>query len=70
VAGRWLLRLGSATALLLGALLAAAGAPLVGLFLAAVVFLAARSAVDPRERVAQAEALRERCNRLPFCDCS
>ena len=51
------------------ALLTVAGMPLVGLVLGGVVILASRAALAPDARSDVNEALREACDRLPFCDC-
>ena len=69
MAGRWLLYVGSGFAIAMALLLALAGVPLVGVFLAAVIWLAARSAVAPAERAEAVHELRRECDRLPFCDC-
>jgi hypothetical protein len=69
VAGSWLLWLGSVVAIAFVALFALAGMPFVGLFLAAVVWLSARSAVAPDARAKVDDAARSACDRLPRCDC-
>ena len=69
MAGRWLLYVGFALAVGMGALLTLAGVALVGLFLATVIWLAVRAAVDPVERALAERELRRQCDRLPFCDC-
>ena len=69
MADSWLLWLGGGVAIGLAVLLALAGLPLVGAFLAAAVWLAARSAVTPDGRAAADDALKGACDRLPFCDC-
>jgi hypothetical protein len=65
----WLLWLGSVVAVAFIALFALAGMPLAGVFLAAVVWLSARSAVTPAARARVDDAARSACDRLPFCDC-
>ena len=69
MAGRWLLWVGLSVGLVFVVLASLAALPLVGLFLGAVIFLAAASAVDPRERQREIDHMRQTCNRLPFCDC-
>jgi type IV secretory pathway TrbF-like protein len=70
VADSWLMWLGSVVAVAFMALFALAGMPLAGVFLAAVVWLSARSAVTPAARAEVDDAARRVCDRLPFCDCS
>jgi hypothetical protein len=69
VAGRWLYWLGGAVAVTLAAVCAAAGVPLVGIFLGGVVWLAARAAVAPDVRAEADDGLKRACDQLPFCDC-
>lgn len=66
----WLLWLAIGIAAGLFILLAAAGMALVGAFLAAVIWLAGRSATKPESRAEVDESMRRVCDRLPFCDCS
>jgi hypothetical protein len=71
VSDAWLLWLAIGMAAgLLFILLAAAGMALVGAFLAAVIWLAGRSATKPESRAEVDESMRRVCDRLPFCDCS
>ena len=60
-----------ATGLAVGvfALLTLAGFGFVGLFLAAVIWLAGRSATKRESRTEAEASLRRACDRLPFCDC-
>jgi hypothetical protein len=69
VAGRWLFWLGFVVAVALAGVCALAGAPLVGVFLGAVVWLAARAAVAPEARAEVDDGLKRACDRLPFCNC-
>lgn len=69
MADGWLIWLGAFTGLALAVLCALAGYPLVGIFLGAVVTLAARSATGPAARAETDATLRRVCDRLPFCDC-
>jgi hypothetical protein len=69
VAGRWLFWLGFVVAVALAGVCAVAGAPLVGVFLGAVVWLAARAAVAPEARAEVDDGLKRACDRLPFCNC-
>jgi hypothetical protein len=61
----WLLWCGGLLAVTFAVLLALAGVALVGIFLAAVVWLAARRAVTAEARAEVDEALRRTCDRLP-----
>jgi hypothetical protein len=70
VADAWVIWLGGGVATAFLVLLVLAGLPLMGLFLAAVVFLAARAAATPSARQEVDASLRRTCDRLPFCDCS
>lgn len=70
MADAWLLWAGGVLALVFLVLLTLAGIPPVGVFLAAVVWLAARRAVKPEVCVEVDDSLRGACDRLPFCDCS
>ena len=65
----WLLWCAGVLAVAFAVLLALAGVALVGVFLAAVIWLAARRAVTPNARAEVDEALRRACDRLPVCDC-
>jgi len=69
MADGWLIWLGACTGLALAVLCTLAGYPLVGIFLGAVITLAARSATRPAARAETDETLRRACDRLPFCDC-
>jgi hypothetical protein len=69
VADGWLLWAAGLLAGIFVVVLALAGLGLVGVFLAAAVWLAARAAVAPAARAEVDEALRRACARLPVCDC-
>jgi hypothetical protein len=49
--------------------LALAGIPLMGLFLAGIIVWAGRAAESQIAREKTDAALKRACNRLPFCDC-
>lgn len=69
MADAWVLWLGIIIGTAFAVLLTAAGVAIVGLFLGAVIVIAARSAVRPTERQRVEKTLRNACNRLPYCDC-
>jgi len=69
MADGWLIWLGAFIGLALAVLCALGGFPLGGIFLGAVITLAARSATAPAARAETDETLRRVCNRFPFCDC-
>lgn len=64
MADGWLIWLGAFFGLALAVLCALAGYAFVGLFLGAVITLAARSATAPAARAETDETLRGACNRL------
>jgi len=69
MADGWLLWAGALVGLVLAVLCALAGFALLGIFLGAVVTLAARSATAPAARAETDETIRRGCIRPPFCDC-
>jgi hypothetical protein len=69
MADAWLLSLATGAAVGVFILLTLAGMGLVvGLFLAAVIWLAARSATTPEGRSTSGRVAAFPCDRLPFCD--
>jgi uncharacterized iron-regulated membrane protein len=69
MADTWVFWLAVALGIGFAVVLALAGMPLVGLFLAGVVVWAARAAESQIAREETDAALKRGCNRLPFCDC-
>jgi hypothetical protein len=69
VADAWVFWLAVVVGIGLTLLLAVAGMPLVGLFLAGMIVWAARAAESRIAREETDAALKRGCSRLPFCDC-
>jgi uncharacterized iron-regulated membrane protein len=69
MADTWVFWLAVALGIGFAVVLALAGMPLVGLFLAGVVVWAARAAESQIAREETDAALKRGCNRLPLCDC-